>query len=177
MDNLEQLRFPIGKFHTPQAPSQKEINEWIVTISEFPKKVNSIAASLNIDQLLTPYRKEGWNGIQVIHHCADSHMNAYIRFKLGLTEDSPEIRPYFENKWAELKDGNSTDQKSSLSILEGLHQRWTVMLPDMTPEESERLIVHPEYGSKDTLAQLLAMYAWHCNHHFAHLELIQKNFE
>lgn len=177
MDNLEQLRFPIGKFHPPKTYSEQDILNWIQTISEFPDKVQVLVNSTPTGTLQTPYREKGWNGFQVIHHCADSHMNAYIRFKLGLTEDSPEIRPYFEDKWAELTDSKSEDLEDSLMLLKGLHGRWTVVLQNMKYKEFNRIIVHPEYGKKYSLAQLLAMYAWHCNHHFSHLEIIQNNFE
>lgn len=177
MDNLEHLRFPVGKFHTPKTFTEKEIAEWIATISEFPSRVHSLVNSIPLDQLQTPYREKGWNGFQVIHHCVDSHMNAYIRFKLGLTEDSPEIRPYFEDRWAELPDSKSEDLEDSLMILKGLHSRWSFVLNYIPIDDFHRIIVHPEYGRKYNLAQLLAMYAWHCNHHFSHLEIIKNSFE
>ncbi len=177
MDKLEQLRFPVGKFHTPKEFSEQDIANWKQTISDFSDKIDFFFKSIDSSQLRTPYRENGWNGFQVIHHCADSHMNAYIRFKLGMTEDAPEIRPYFEDRWAELPDATTENLEDSLMILKGLHRRWVIILNSIEYDDFNRSIVHPEYGRKYNLAQLLAMYAWHCNHHYAHLELIKKSFE
>jgi hypothetical protein len=177
LDNLEHLRFPVGKFHTPKTFSENDIALWRQTISDFPDRVQRLLDSIELNHLRTPYRKDGWNGFQVIHHCVDSHMNAYFRFKLGLTEDAPEIRPYFEDRWADLPDSTSENLENSLLILKGLHRRWAIVLNNINHDDFNRLIVHPEYGRKYNLAQLLAMYAWHCNHHHAHLELIKNSFE
>jgi hypothetical protein len=176
LDNLESLRYPIGRFETPETVSKEDIDQFIEIISEFPDRVQSIIEDLEEKHLLTPYREEGWNGIQVIHHCADSHMNAYIRFKLGLTEDNPTIRPYLESKWAELSDAKSINFEPTLSILIGLHNRWSEMLSSMTTDDFQRTVIHPELEEQLTLAQLLAMYAWHCQHHLGHLRIIQSNY-
>ena len=174
MDKSEHLRYPIGKFEIPKNVSKENIDHFIEVISEFPERVQSTIEDLEEKQLLTPYRENGWSGIQVIHHCADSHMNAYIRFKLGLTEDNPEVRPYLESKWAELSDAKSLNFEPTLSILIGLHSRWSEMLTRMTLDDFQRTVIHPEHGEQLTLAQLLAMYAWHCEHHLGHLRIIQS---
>jgi hypothetical protein len=168
---LDQLRFPIGKFTKPESLSREQISECIVTIAEFPVKIRRETEDLPDDVLDTRYRPEGWTVRQVVHHCADSHMNAIIRFKNTLTEDAPTIKPYFEDRWAELADTKTLPIESSLRILEGVHHRMTVLFREMKPEDFKRYYVHPEYGTTYRLDQALAMYAWHCEHHLAHIRL------
>lgn len=124
-------------------------------------------------QLDTPYRPEGWTIRQVVHHCADSHMNAIIRLKLALTEEKPVIKPYFEDRWAELVDGKSLPIEPSLKILEGVHKRWVLLLENLTASQFQRTFVHPELGTEFSLAVATANYAWHCEHHLAHITNVQ----
>src|SRR5437764_1099349 len=133
----EQLRYPIGKFKTPETATASEIKNWIDTIEKFPERLTKEVASLNDSQLDTPYREGGWTVRQVVHHVADSHMNAYIRFKLALTENIPTIKPYLEAKWAELPDSKAP-VILSLPIVEGVHKRWLIILCSMKPEDFEK---------------------------------------
>ena len=175
MENLEleKLRFPIGHFEKPNLFTKEIISGFIATIAAFPEKLKTAVSLLNEEQLNTPYKNEGWTIRQVVHHCADSHMNSFIRFKLTLTEEAPIIKPYFENLWA-----NSVDSKmgieSSLLLLEGLHHRWTILLDSLTEEELEKNFIHPEHGVKFQLKEIIGLYAWHCNHHLAHITELKK---
>lgn len=170
---LEKLRFPIGQFQFKAAKSESEIEAWKEVIASFPSRLKALTKGLSESQLDTPYRPEGWTVRQVVHHCADSHMNSFIRFKLALTEDHPTIRPYFEDRWAELLDGKM-DISVSLTLLEGLHQRWTKLLNNLSSEDLKRCFVHPEHGKVISLEENLSFYAWHCNHHYAHIEELGK---
>jgi len=166
--DLEKLRFPVGHFEKPALFTKEIISEFIATIAAFPEKIKAEVSLLNEEQLNTPYRNEGWTIRQVVHHCADSHMNSIIRFKLALTEDSPIIKPYFENLWANLADSKMAIEPSLL-LLEGLHQRWTILLNSLTEEELTKTFIHPEHGMKFQLKEIIGLYAWHCNHHLAHI--------
>ena len=123
----EQLRYPTGKFKTPETVSATDILNWVNTIEKFPERLTNEVSSLDEQQLDTPYREGGWTVRQVVHHVADSHMNAYIRFKLELTEDTPTIKPYLEARWAELPDSKAAIQLS-LPIIENVHKRWLIIL-------------------------------------------------
>ncbi|MDH5379314.1 MAG: putative metal-dependent hydrolase [Cyclobacteriaceae bacterium] len=170
MTDIENLKFPVGKLSFPTSISKDTIKECIETISSLPEKVNKVVKDLNENQLQYKYRPEGWNILQVVHHLADSHMNSFIRFKLTLTEDSPTIKPYFEARWSEMPDVLQTPIESSLKILEGVHQRWTVLLNNMSENDFSKLYVHPEHGRTFTLDQNVFLYAWHCRHHLAHID-------
>lgn len=163
-------RFPVGKFRFPKSYTQEEISEWIRIIEEFPDQLRSVTKELSKEQLNLRYREGGWTVKQVVHHCADSHMNSFIRFKLGLTEDSPLIKPYHENLWGELPDGNLENIESSLKLIEGLHARWVVLLKSMSEDDLDRTLSHPEFERKLLLKQNIALYAWHCRHHLAHIK-------
>ncbi|HEY6144352.1 MAG TPA: putative metal-dependent hydrolase, partial [Flavobacterium sp.] len=126
--NLEKLRFPIGHFQKPDSISENDLKTWIATIENFPSKIKKLTSTLSVEELNWLYRPGGWCIKQVVHHCADSHMNSFIRFKLALTEDVPTIKPYEEQLWAELTDGNSNDILPSFQIIEGVHTRWTLLL-------------------------------------------------
>jgi hypothetical protein len=169
--NLETLKFPIGRFQKPSLINDSEIENWIADIVSFPIKLQAEVSNLTEEQLLLTYRPEGWNIRQIVHHCADSHMNSFIRFKLALTEVVPTIKPYFEDRWAELADYSKTSVESSLKIIEGLHQRWVVLLEDLSKEQLKRSFIHPEHGMTFSLDEIIALYAWHCNHHLAHIKI------
>ena len=142
---------------------------WIQTLAAFPSRLHEAVASLDGTQLGTTYRPGGWTLRQVVHHCADSHMNSFIRFKLALTEDEPTIKPYREELWAELNDSRQFPIGSSLAILEHVHLRWVAVLNSMSVTHWERGFIHPEKGRRLTLHEALALYAWHCDHHLAHV--------
>ena len=165
---MEDLRYPIGKYEQ-QPFSQKQLEQWLIDIQFLPQHLENAVLNLDEQHLNTPYRPEGWTLRQVVHHLADSHSNAYIRFKLGLTEDNPTIKPYDENAWAKLNDTAVVPINVSLTLLHALHTRWMAVLKAIKPEEWERTVVHPEHGKQMTLWYLLGNYAWHGRHHTAHI--------
>ena len=162
------LRFPVGRFTPPISPSASDQDQWIATIAELPAKLRVVVAALADDQLDTPYRPGGWTVRQVVHHLPDSHLNAYTRFKLALTEQEPTIRPYDEARWAQLPDSRMSVQVP-LNLLEALHERWVFLLRELTDADFDRGYRHPEQGRVVTLREAVAMYAWHSRHHLAHV--------
>jgi len=168
--NLEKLKFPIGKFQKPDIISQNDLETWIATIENFPGSIKTLTENLTIEQLNWNYRPNGWCIKQVVHHCADSHINSLVRFKLALTEDIPVIKPYEEQLWAELVDGISDDILPSIKIIEGVHARWTLLLKSFGEEKLKRQFTHPANNKTSCLDETIGMYAWHCNHHLAHIE-------
>lgn len=169
------LRYPVGKFSWPTQPlTTGERSAAITAIAQAPANVRNAIRGLSEPRLDTPYRPGGWTIRQVVHHLPDSHMNAYTRFKLALTEDNPVIKPYDESAWAALPDGRTGDVGPSLEILAGLHQRWVMLLEGMTPSDFERPLRHPEHDRKLNLDMLLAMYAWHGKHHVAHITGVRE---
>lgn len=173
----EDLRYPIGKFEKPDKTEAKDIEQWIEEIEAFPERLSRAVTGLTNRQLDTPYREGGWTVRQVVHHCADSHMNSFVRFKLSLTEDKPTIKPYFENRWAELPDGKTTPIEPSLAIIKGLHQRWGALLRSLNSEQLSSSFIHPEHGREIGLAENIALYAWHSNHHLAHIRSLVKKMD
>lgn len=173
-DTLDALRYPIGIFTKPQTITSSLMNEWIEAIAKFPTALSSEVEDLSEHELHWPYRPEGWTIQQVVHHCADSHMNCIIRFKLALTEDQPTIRPYEEAHWAQLADTLESPIAWSLQLLEGLHKKWVFLLKRMSLEEYDRTFIHPEHGKVFSLKEALGMYAWHSNHHLAHVRQAKK---
>ncbi|MGD1045503.1 MAG: YfiT family bacillithiol transferase [Bacteroidota bacterium] len=171
---IEELKYPIGKFVKPNTFTPEILSQYIHTIELFPSKLRTEVEKLTDEQLDTPYRPDGWTIRQVVHHCADSHMNSVTRFKLALTEDKPTIKPYFEDRWAELADSKSMPIEPALKILEGLHQRWVVLLKSLTKEDLEKSFIHPEHGKELRLNATLGIYAWHCNHHLAHITSLKQ---
>jgi hypothetical protein len=167
---LEKLRFPIGEFQKPDTISQNDLETWIIAIENFPRKIKTLTKSLSVEQLNWIYRPNGWTIKQVVHHCADSHMNSFIRFKLALTEDIPTIKPYEEDRWAELTDGNSDTILPSIQIIEGLHTRWVILLKSFGEKELKRQFTHPTNNKTSCLDEIIGVYAWHCDHHLAHIE-------
>jgi DinB superfamily len=170
MIDLEKLKFPIGVFVKPDLMSENDIQKWIETIKNFPERIKSLTQNLSTEQLNWPYRPEGWTINQVVHHCGDSHMNSLIRFKLALTEDLPVVKPYEEAIWAILADVTTEDLTASMQIIEGVHSRWTLLLKSFTAIEFNRKFLHSASGKIFTLDEALGLYAWHCNHHIAHIE-------
>jgi hypothetical protein len=170
------LSYPIGKFEYSGSSTPEQRAQYIREIEEMPARLRDAIRGLNEQQLQTPYRPGGWTVRQVVHHVPESHMNAYTRFKLGLTEDNPTIKPYNEKRWSETPDVATTPLELSLALLENLHQRWGILLRALTPADLARTIVHPEYGTALPLDRYLAMYAWHGKHHVAHItSLRQRN--
>ncbi len=169
---MEDLKYPLGKY-IPQPFSQQQLKEWLLDIEVLPKALEYAITNLDANQLEEPYRPGGWNSRQVVHHVADSHMNAYTRFKLGLTENKPNIKPYDEAKWAELPDVKSIPINVSLTLLYALHARMLEQLKHITEEEWQRVVFHPEQQKEMTLWYLLGNYAWHGKHHTAHINKLR----
>jgi hypothetical protein len=165
---MSDLRFPIGPFKLNNAPTDEDVQQAIAQIADAPKNLRGAVEGLTMEQLDTPYRPGGWTVRQVVHHVPDSHLNSYCRFKLALTEDEPTIKPYHEDRWAELEDSRATPIEVSLNILESLHKRWVTLLQSMSPSEFTRTFRHPQIGVV-TLAQNACLYAWHGRHHVAHI--------
>ena len=166
------LRFPVGRFAFSSADERSRA-ESISIIAALPAKMRGAVDGLSDAQLDTRYRPDGWTVRQVVHHVPDSHINAFTRFKLALTEDTPRIKPYDEAKWAELPDGRTAPVGPSLAILDGLHARWAALLRAMRPEDFDRQLEHPESGVQ-SLNRMLALYAWHCRHHLAHITELKR---
>lgn len=169
--NTKELQYPIGEFTAPEKITEELVKEWIEDIKAFPKQLLALTAPLSKEQLNMTYRPNGWTIKQVIHHCADSHMNSFIRFKLALTEDTPNIRPYFEDKWADLADGTDDDISTSLLLIKSLHQKWIKLLKSLTPQDLEKAFIHPETNKLTQLKENIGIYAWHGRHHLSHIAL------
>jgi uncharacterized damage-inducible protein DinB len=168
------LRYPVGKFNRPAAALTAEERQSLIDqIAATPARMREAVAGLNESQLDTPYRDGGWTVRQVVHHVPDSHMNAYTRVKLALTEEQPTIKPYDEAAWAKLNDVRDTPIETSLLLLETLHQRWNTILRAMTGADFERTLIHPDHGVM-TLDALIAMYAWHGRHHVGHITSLRS---
>jgi uncharacterized damage-inducible protein DinB len=176
---MSDLSYPIGKFHYEEpltgSLSDDQKQKLVGDISRAPANLRAAVADLSQAQLDTPYRPGGWTVRQVAHHVPDSHMNAYIRFKLALTESEPTIKPYEQQLWAELSDTKATPIEVSLTLLDSLHDRWVRLLRSLKPEDWKRNFRHPELG-RVGLEKNLALYAWHGKHHVAHItSLRQRN--
>jgi hypothetical protein len=167
-------RYPIGKYE-PQPFSEKQKMEWLNEIKFLPQTLENSIHNLDEAQLNTPYREGGWKVKQLIHHVADSHLNAYCRFKLGLTEENPTIRTYEEKLWAELNDIETVPINVSLTLLHALHARWYATIKDLKDEDWNRTVLHPAHNKTFTLWHLLGMYAWHGKHHVAHVTTLRDN--
>lgn len=166
-------RYPIGKFNGQPPANEAEREKFLKDIEETPSQLRTAIKGLSEQQLNTPYRDGGWTVRQVIHHVPDSHLNSYIRFKLALTEDTPTIKTYQEDRWAQLADSRITPIETSLSMLDLLHQRWILLLRSFKPEDWKRTFRHPEMGLL-TLDKTVALYAWHGKHHVAHITELRK---
>ena len=163
------LRYPIGKYEWPATVTDGDRREWIAAIATAPAALREAILGLSEEQIATPYRPGGWTVRQVVHHLPDSHLNAYTRFKLALTEDEPVIKPYDEARWAELADTHTVPVATSLKLLEALHARWVALLAAMSGAEYGRTFRHPQHGRVLRLDQMLGLYAWHGRHHVAHV--------
>ena len=171
---IDTLRYPVGKFKTPREYTQQDIQTWITTIEKLPAELKEELRLAGENKLDVPYREGGWTVRQVVHHLADSHMNSYIRFKLSMTETDPTVRPYYEDRWAELTDAKSGPVEFSVNLLEALHQRWVYFLRSLTPADFQRRFYHPEHDKHFELREILALYAWHCQHHLGHVRIISR---
>ena len=166
-------RYPIGRFSPDANPTPQTRARHIEAIAGLPAQIRQAVANLKENQFDTPYRERGWTVRQVVHHVADSHMNAYVRFKWALTEDNPTIKAYEESEWARLKDSELTPVEVSLTLIDSLHARWTVLLRSMTADDFARKFTHPESGPHDA-DWLLQLYSWHGNHHTAHITSLRE---
>ncbi len=170
---MNNQQYPIGKY-VEQPFSEKQLQEWLDDIRFLPENLEHAVLNLDEAQLETPYRDGGWTVKQLVHHVADSHMNAYIRFKLGLSEDNPMIKPYNQDAWAQMPDTKNLPINLSFTILHAVHRRWYEILINITLEQWNRTVVHPEYNKQMTLWYLLGMYAWHSRHHTAHINSLRE---
>lgn len=170
---MTDLRYPIGRFKAEGEITEEKRMEWIEDIEKAPARLRAAVQGLSAERLATPYRPEGWTVRQVVHHLPDSHMNAYVRFKLALTEDEPTIKTYEEGQWAELDDARNAPIEISLALLESLHRRWVVVLRSLTDKDYARTFRHPELGAVN-LGTVLGMYAWHGKHHVAHITSLRE---
>jgi DinB superfamily len=167
---MDQLRFPLGHYQKPEFITPQIIDTYISVIENFPTLLKAEVLHLTEAQLDTPYRPEGWTIRQVVHHCADSHANSLIRFKLALTEEKPIIKPYCEDLWAELEDSKLAPITPSLQMIEGIHSRWVMLLKTLKPEQLTRTFIHPEHGKEFRIDENIGVYAFHCQHHLAHIK-------
>ncbi|MEC7771474.1 MAG: putative metal-dependent hydrolase [Bacteroidota bacterium] len=171
---LEQLRYPIGKFEIPETVTETALEEWISILETLPRRLPNLVTPLSEEQLETPYRPNGWTVRQLVHHISDSHHNSYIRFKWGLTEDRPYIKAYDEKAWAALFDTRTAPIQMSLDHLSAVHAKLVYLLKGLSEKDLERSFIHPDGNNETTLKENIARYAWHSNHHFAHIANLIK---
>ncbi len=176
---LEELKYPIGKANIPENITKKNIESWISDIERFPHELEFLVRDLSENQLETTYREGGWTIRQVIHHCYDSHHNSYMRFKWALTEEQPIIKAYYEERWAELLDSKHSPILLTIDALKGLHAKWVYLLRMLTDKDLGKSFVHPDGKQAVSLKKNIGIYAWHCQHHFAHIEqlMIRKDWK
>lgn len=175
--SLEKLRYPIGKFIAPEIYSSNYLTIKIAEIASFPERLKKEVVSLTEEQLDTPYRENGWTIRQVIHHCAESHMNCFIRIKWALTEDKPVIKFYHEDRWAELHDNLTMPIQPTLSFLEGLHFRLAYLMKSLSEDELQKSFIHPEHNATFQLKEIIGTYAWHGNHHLSQIIEFKKIYD
>ncbi|NND10201.1 MAG: putative metal-dependent hydrolase [Flavobacteriaceae bacterium] len=173
-NELEELRYPIGRFQAPDNITNKNIKDWIIVLEQFPEILSKLVSNLDENQLNTPYRKDGWTVRQVVHHVSDSHHHSYTRFKWALTEDKPIIKAYNEQDWAELFDTRNAAIQMSLDHLRAIHFKLVHLLRGLSEEQLNRSFIHPEGNIEVVLKQNIGIYAWHSNHHYAHIENLLK---
>ena len=172
--DIEKLKYPIGKFDPPSNYTPEKLEGWISILEHFPNRFSNLVSNLSDGQLNTPYRPEGWTVRQVVHHVYDSHHNAYSRFKWTLTEDTPTIKAYDEKDWANLFDAKNAPITLSLSAIAALHAKWVYLLKGLSVDDFQREFIHPDGYRNLSLAYTTGMYAWHSNHHYAHIENLLK---
>jgi hypothetical protein len=170
---IEKLKYPAGIYKKPEHINAADLTGYIKTIEQFPKKIKKETNNLTKDALNYLHRPEGWTIRQLVHHCADSHLNAFIRIKLTLTENKPTVKPYLENEWAKLPDTAEAPIEWSLMILEGVHNRWANLMHSMKTEDFQKTYIHPEYKREFKIEEVVCLYAWHCIHHLAHIKQAQ----
>lgn len=170
----QNLSYPIGTYIPPKTISPEHIKNWIKVIALLPEHIEALVNPLNEEQLLWRYRPNGWTMAQVVHHLADSHLNAYMRFKIAITEDQPTIRPYDEVSWAEHTDATTTNLTHSLTLLKGLHGRWAEFLNTLSAKDLNKTFYHPGREQMLDLAFTIGDYAWHGAHHTAHIKQALK---
>jgi hypothetical protein len=175
--DIEFLKYPIGRFKLPESIDSASISEAIQTLKSFPSLIFTTVSPFSPEQLDTPYRPGGWTVRQLVHHCSDSHMNAFIRFKLALTEDNPTIKPYDEAEWAKLPDSNLPIEPA-LEVIKAIHLKWVTLLESMQPEDFKKTFFHPEKQKSQSLDSVTLLYAWHSMHHLAHVQhLVLRKFD
>lgn len=170
----DSLKFPIGKFSKPSLVTKELVAEWISDLSSFPTRLKLEVSSLSEAQLDTPYRPAGWTVRQLVNHCVDSHINAFIRMKLALTENNPKVMPYQQDLWALLPDSKSAGILPALKILEGLHERWAYLLNHLSDPDLDKTYYHPGQKRDVSVEESIGLYAWHSNHHLAHITSLKK---
>lgn len=171
MTDIELLKYPVGRFEKPENITKPILDQAISEIGSFPNLLKSTVQNLSDAQLDTPYRAGGWTVRELVHHCSDSHMNAFIRFKLALTEENPTIKAYHEADWAKLPD-SALPIRFSFEILLGVHYKWNYLLEKMSAKDFDRTYYHPESKNTVSLKEATLMYSWHCRHHLAHIQSI-----
>jgi hypothetical protein len=171
---MSDLRYPIGPFQAPKTYDANSRAQRISEIEQAPKALRQAVKGLSAQQLDTPYRPGGWTVRQVVHHVPDSHLNAYVRLKLAITEEEPTIKPYDEARWAELVDGRTGDPEVSLSLLDSVHTRWTTLWRSLAPQQFSRRFKHPDHEGMLTVDWMLALYSWHGRHHVAHITALRE---
>ncbi|MEQ6124201.1 YfiT family bacillithiol transferase [Pseudotenacibaculum sp. MALMAid0570] len=176
---MTDLRYPIGHFTSPEEITEDIKQKWIQTLEDFPLRLENLVKDLSEEQLETPYRDGGWTVRQVVHHCADSHHNSYIRFKWALTEENPLIKAYNEADWAELFDTKTGPINMSILHLKAVHAKLVYLLRGLSDSDLKKTFIHPESKEAVLLLVNIGIYAWHCNHHYAHIEhlLIRKGWK
>ncbi|GAA4235930.1 bacillithiol transferase BstA [Postechiella marina] len=174
--NLEKLKYPIGQFNSPEKITANHLKKWISVLENFPSRLENLVKDLTDEQLDTVYRPGGWTIRQVVHHVSDSHHHSYTRFKWALTEDKPVIKAYFEELWAELFDSKSAPIEMSLNHIKAIHFKLVYLLNGLEEKDLNKVFIHPETNSEVPLGFNIGNYAWHSNHHYAHIEnLIKSN--
>ena len=173
-NNLESLQYPIGRYQKPEAYTPELRREWIAVLKALPSWMDASIENLDSDQLHVPYRDGGWTIQQVVHHVADSHMNAYIRLKLALTEDNPTVKPYDEKAWAELADSKSVPVNISVTLIHALHRRLVAQLEQLAESDWDRTYYHPDHKRNFPVWEMVALYAWHSRHHTAHIMRLRE---
>ena len=169
-DNLEALKYPIGKYEIPEPITEAHIETWITVLELLPERFEKLVTPLNDAQLETPYRLGGWTVRQVVHHVSDSHHHSYTRFKWALTEDNPLIKAYFEKEWSKLFDAKTAPIQLSLNHLKAVHAKLVYLLRGLSQEDLTRTFLHPEGSVTSTLAENIGRYAGHGSHHLAHIQ-------
>lgn len=173
--DIEQLRYPVGKYLPQPDADRSTINSWIDIIEAYPGKLKSLVGSLSADRQNQHYRPGSWTIRQIVHHTADSHLNSFIRFKWALTEETPTIKAYDQTLWAECPDTTKAPIDFSLELLSGLHKRWVYLMRNLSEADLKRKFIHPEHPKVLDLHWMIGMYAWHCRHHLAHIEIALQN--